>query len=64
MWQKVEHEDLKENITYPTFFTIFSKITYGFWRRAPRIGEHNEEVYREIGLTKNDILRLKKASII
>jgi crotonobetainyl-CoA:carnitine CoA-transferase CaiB-like acyl-CoA transferase len=64
MWKEVEHEDLGEKITYPAFFTLFSSIACDFWRRAPHIGEHNQEVYREIGLNQNDILRLKKANII
>ena len=64
MWTEVEHEDLGDKITYPAFFTKFSDIECGFYRRAPRIGEHNEEVYGEIGLTKGDILRLKKANVI
>ena len=64
MWKEVEHENLGEKITYPAFFTIFSSIACDLWRRAPHIGEHNQEVYREIGLNQNDILRLKKANII
>jgi len=64
MWKEVEHEDLGTKITYPSFFTLFSTIACDLWRRAPRIGEHNEEVYREIGLDKKEILRLKKANII
>jgi len=46
------------------FSTKFSSIACGFWRRAPLIGEHNEEVYSEIGLNKNELLRLKKANVI
>ncbi len=65
MWKEVEHDDLGGvKITYPQFFTVFNTLACGFWRRAPLIGEHNEEVYGEIGLTKNDLLRLKKANII
>ncbi len=64
VWKEVEHEDLGESITYPAFFAIFSSIACGIWRRAPLIGEHNEEVYREIGLNKKDLLRLKKANVI
>ena len=64
LWQEVEHEELGSKISYPTFFTKFSSIACGFWRRAPLIGEHNEEVYGEIGLNKGDVHRLKKASII
>ncbi len=64
MWKEVEHEDLGEKITYPAFFTLFSTIACDLWRRAPRIGEHNAEVYGEIGLSKQEILRLKKANVI
>jgi crotonobetainyl-CoA:carnitine CoA-transferase CaiB-like acyl-CoA transferase len=64
MWQEVEHEELGTKITYPAFFTLFSSIACGFWRRAPLIGEHNEEVYAEIGLSKKELLSLKKANII
>jgi len=64
IWQEVEHKELGTTITYPSFFTIFSSLDCGFWRRAPLIGEHNEEVYGEIGLPKNDLLRLKKANVI
>jgi crotonobetainyl-CoA:carnitine CoA-transferase CaiB-like acyl-CoA transferase len=64
MWQEVEHKELGAKITYPAFFTQFSSIACGFWRRAPLIGEHSEEVYGEIGLSKKDLLRLKKANVI
>jgi crotonobetainyl-CoA:carnitine CoA-transferase CaiB-like acyl-CoA transferase len=64
MWKEVEHEELGAKITYPGFFTLFSSVACGFWRRAPLIGEHNEEVYAEIGLSKKDLLRLKKANVI
>lgn len=64
MWQEVEHEELRVKITYPSFFTIFSSIACDFWRRAPLVGEHNEEIYAEIGVSKSDLLRLKKANVI
>lgn len=64
LWKEVYHEELDDKITYPSFFAKFSTIACGFWRRAPLIGEHNEEVYSEIGLTKRDLIRLKEANII
>lgn len=64
LWKEVYHEELGENITYPSFFAKFSTIQCGFWRRAPLIGEHNEEVYSEIGLGKNDLIHLKEANVI
>jgi len=64
LWQEVVHEELGTTIAYPAFSTKFSSIACGFWRRAPLIGEHNEEVYGEIGLNKGDLLRLKSANVI
>jgi len=64
LWHEVKHEELGTTITYPDFSTKFSSIACGFWRRAPLIGEHNEEVYGEIGLNKSDVLSLKKANVI
>jgi crotonobetainyl-CoA:carnitine CoA-transferase CaiB-like acyl-CoA transferase len=64
IWQEIEHDELGEKITYPSFFTLFSSIACGFWRRAPLIGEHNEEVFGEIGIAGSDLLRLKKANVI
>jgi formyl-CoA transferase len=35
------------------------------YRRAPLIGEHNEEVYiNELGLSKEELLTLKQAGVI
>jgi crotonobetainyl-CoA:carnitine CoA-transferase CaiB-like acyl-CoA transferase len=64
LWREVEHEELGTKITYPAFFTVFSSIACDSWRRAPLIGEHNREIYGEIGLDDSDILRLKRANVI
>lgn len=31
----------------------FSETPTGFWRHAPRLGEHNEEVFKELGVEKS-----------
>ncbi|MDP2643945.1 MAG: CoA transferase [Desulfobacterales bacterium] len=64
VWQEVEHEDLGEKITYPSFFSLFSSIDCNIWRRAPLIGEHNEEIFTELGYEKADLLNLKRAHVI
>ena len=64
VWKELEQKELGTKITFPGFFTLFSSVACDFWRRAPLIGEHNEEVYAEIGLSKKDLLRLKKANVI
>jgi len=64
-WVEVEHPELGTAITYPGAFGISSEISPGISRRAPLIGEHNEEIYRrELGLSKEDMVALKQEGII
>ena len=64
LWKEVQHEDLGEQITYPSFFAKFSSIDCDLWRRAPNIGEHNEEIYQELGYTQKDLMNLKRAKVV
>ncbi|MDR7550890.1 MAG: CoA transferase, partial [Armatimonadota bacterium] len=38
-----------------------SEVVY---RRAPRLGEHNEEIYGELGLTMSELEALRRAGVI
>jgi len=64
-WEKVEHPELGEPITYPGCPIKISEIPYTVQRRAPLIGEHNEEVYvEELGYSKEQLVVLKNRGII
>jgi crotonobetainyl-CoA:carnitine CoA-transferase CaiB-like acyl-CoA transferase len=64
-WVGVEHPELGETLTYPGAFVKASETPWKVWRRAPLIGEHNEEIYMgELGLSKEELIRLKEASVI
>jgi len=64
-WVKVAHPKLATEITYPNIPFRFSEATTSFHRSAPSIGEHNEEIYvHEMGISHNELLRLKQAHII
>lgn len=63
-WQRVEHPELETEITYPGAFCKFSLSSCGIRRRAPLIGEHNKEIYEELGYNGKDLLVLKQAGII
>jgi crotonobetainyl-CoA:carnitine CoA-transferase CaiB-like acyl-CoA transferase len=64
-WVKVEHPELGEAITYPGAFFKSSEALVNIRRRAPLIGEHNEEIYeRELGLSKQELATLKQANVI
>ena len=63
-WVKIEHPELNTTITYPRKFVKSSEKDCTTRFRAPLIGEHNEEIYGEIGLSKQDLVVLKQAAII
>jgi crotonobetainyl-CoA:carnitine CoA-transferase CaiB-like acyl-CoA transferase len=64
-WQTIDHPELGTSIDYPGGFAKFSDGACQIWRRAPRIGEHNEEVYgRDLGLTSTELAELKQRGVI
>lgn len=64
-WQDLEHPELGRSLTYPGGFAKFLEGSCGVWRRAPLIGEHNEEIYcGEMGMTKKELAALKQEGII
>ncbi len=62
-WIPVEHPELGETITYPGAIAKTS-LTSSVKKRAPLIGEHNQEVYQELGFTRDKLLSLKEAGVI
>jgi crotonobetainyl-CoA:carnitine CoA-transferase CaiB-like acyl-CoA transferase len=64
-WEKVEHLELQTSIDYPGGFARFSEGACRIWRRAPLIGEHNEEIYgQELGMTAAEIAELRRQGVI
>jgi len=64
-WLEVEHPELGEKITYPGAFAKLSQTAVGIRRRAPLIGEHNEEIYcGELGFSKEELHHLKQRGVI
>lgn len=64
-WEEVEHPELGEPIRYPGAFVKASETPLKIRRRAPLIGEHNEEVYQgELGFPEERLAFLQKAGII
>jgi crotonobetainyl-CoA:carnitine CoA-transferase CaiB-like acyl-CoA transferase len=54
-WQKLEHPELGRSFNYTGPFARFSQTPITYRRRAPLVGEHNREVYGELGLTAQQI---------
>lgn len=64
-WEKVEHPELKDTLIYPGAPGKLDDAPWRIWRRAPLIGEHNEEIYGgELGISKEKLAMLKHARVI
>jgi len=62
---QVEHPELGQAITYPSLPVKATGLPYQPQRRAPLIGEHNEEVLvGELGFTGEELARLKMGRVI
>jgi crotonobetainyl-CoA:carnitine CoA-transferase CaiB-like acyl-CoA transferase len=64
-WEPVEHPELGATLTYPGPFTRLPDAPCRIRRRAPLLGEHNDEIYRkELGLSSEDLAIQKEGGII
>lgn len=64
-WKELEHPELNTSIAYPAYSGVALENPCQLRRRAPLVGEHNEEVYlKEVGLTREEIVILKQAGVI
>jgi crotonobetainyl-CoA:carnitine CoA-transferase CaiB-like acyl-CoA transferase len=61
----IEHPELDETVTYVGAPYKMTETPWSISRRAPLIGEHNEEILgNELGLAKEEIRLLKEAGVI
>jgi crotonobetainyl-CoA:carnitine CoA-transferase CaiB-like acyl-CoA transferase len=64
-WVDVEHPELSTKIRYPGPFAKLSETPIQITKRAPLIGEHNEEIYiKELGMSHKEMQAMKKAKVI
>lgn len=64
-WVQVDHPDLNDTLTYCGPAPLVSDPIFGIRRRAPLIGEHNEDIYEnELKINKENITILKQAGVI
>jgi crotonobetainyl-CoA:carnitine CoA-transferase CaiB-like acyl-CoA transferase len=63
-WVELEHESLGACVKYPGSCIRASEASSPVARRAPRVGEHNLEVYGELGLEKKELLTLRRRGVI
>jgi crotonobetainyl-CoA:carnitine CoA-transferase CaiB-like acyl-CoA transferase len=63
-WMPLDHPELNDSISYPKRFVRSSENLTATKCRAPLIGEHNAEIYGELGLSKEKIVELRNAGVI
>jgi crotonobetainyl-CoA:carnitine CoA-transferase CaiB-like acyl-CoA transferase len=64
-WEKMEHPDLGDSVVYCGPFIRMSETPLKYRRRAPRIGEHNDEILaEELGIPREKLDSLRENGII
>lgn len=63
-WVEVDHPELTESFRYPGAWAIYSESPLAISRRAPLVGEHNAEIYGELGLGAGDLGALQQNGVI
>ena len=63
-WSQLAYPELSTTIPYPKQFVRSSENEVSTRFRAPLIGEHNREIYNEIGLSGQEMIVLKEAGVI
>jgi len=63
-WKDIEHPELGASLKYPGGAVVTTQGYIGVKHRAPLIGEHNDEIYKGLGLSSGEIQELKEKRII
>lgn len=64
-WQRVDHAELGETLTYPGAPGRMSATPWRPERRPPLLGEHNIEIYcHELGLSRSELAMLKAVGAV
>ncbi len=61
---EVEHPELGRSVRYPGAPYLLHKGGWRISRRAPQCGEHNDEVFRALGLAADEIEKLRSDGVI
>jgi len=62
-WEEIDHP-VAGRLTYPGRPFVMSETPWRASRPAPRLGEHNLEVYGGLDYSRDDLVRLREAGVI
>ncbi len=60
----LEYPELGASIEHPGFFAKSNANKIGIRSRSPRVGEHNEEIYGEIGVDQAELATLAREGVV
>ena len=64
-WKEVAHPELGRSFVYPGEAAIYNGSPWRISRRAPLIGEHNQDIFcGELGLTLHELAMLAESCVI
>ena len=63
-WKDVPHPELNADVSYPREFVKAGGGHFETNTRAPLVGEHNGDVYRELGFAADEIEAMRQEGII
>ena len=63
-WKEVEHPELGRTFVYPGEAAIYNGSPWRISRRAPLIGEHNTQIFCELGLSRSELCVLAENRVI
>jgi crotonobetainyl-CoA:carnitine CoA-transferase CaiB-like acyl-CoA transferase len=64
LFTTIDYPEFGASVEHPDFFAKSSRCHIGIRSRAPRVGEHNAEIYGEIGLSATDLAALSAEGVI
>ncbi len=64
-WKQVEHQELGRSFVYPGEAAIYNGSPWRISRRAPLIGEHNQDIFcGELGFSLQELSMLMESQVI
>ena len=63
-WRSLSPAEGLPPLFFPGGFALFDGQRPGVRRPAPRVGEHNAEIYGEAGVARDDLERLRAAGVV